>query len=79
MSQLSLFAPVTPPRTRSALLPKDWDWQPAELICDVVTECKCEDGEVKYRAKLNGELLFNREDFSARSLIASLRQKGYIP
>jgi hypothetical protein len=61
------------------LLTNDWDWKPDSLICDVVIENRCEAGEVSYRAKKNGKLLFRgRDDFDFQSLILALRSKGHI-
>jgi hypothetical protein len=60
-------------------IPRDWDWTQDSLICDVVIENCRAAGEVSYRAKKRGKLLFRgRENFDYQTLISALRNEGHI-
>lgn len=64
----------------SLLEGKNWGWTPDSLICDVIIENRCVNGQVTYRARKDGELLFNgKEDFDHTGVINALRTAGHIP
>jgi hypothetical protein len=70
-----------PPRKRSSLLPRDWDWKPDVAVCDVVIENRCVNGEVSYRAKTNDgrPLLNGRDDFGYQDINVALKVEGHVP